>query len=499
MSQRRPHRLGVEPREYLQGPRVVVGGLLVGQHLRRLLAGLQGIADRQLGVLGLGGEREMMGQRAEVLGRARPPPAPSPPGDAAGPGAGPTSPRTESRGSACARTSSDRDPPAPRPPGRRRAPRRGRTGNDPPPCRAPAPAAIRRSRGRSPRPRAAIRWRRLSSRCSRREITSRTSSGSPKRCRSRAPAVCGCTPESARWRTISSMKNGLPSVSRYRASRELARRGTSGPQGDQLDRIRLRQPADVHLAHQAVSAQAGQRGLEALAPALGGAVGAQDQDPARQRRPGQMTQQQERGAVGPLHVVEHDQDGHRRRHISRAARPRPRTAGSAPSRGCRHQSRGRSGSRRRSSGSRRASSTPCSRAVVRSSSVGALAHVVAQRLDERLERDQRLLGRPAGQNQRATGVRARRRSRPAAGSCPRPGRPAAAAPARAAPRESGPASSGPPSHRSSWASSPVAADQTAPAPGRAVRRQLDRPGRPRARHGSTVQPRRVPPPGFSRR
>ena len=96
--------------EHLQRPRIVVGGLLVGQHLRRLLAGRHGVALMASSeVLGLGGQAEAMGERAEDLGPTRPPPAPYPPDDAAGPGCvGDIPSYRVSRISMCEKASSDR-------------------------------------------------------------------------------------------------------------------------------------------------------------------------------------------------------------------------------------------------------------------------------------------------------------------------------------------------------------------------------------------------------
>ena len=66
-------------------------------------------------------------------------------------------------------------------------------------------------------------------------------------------------------------------------------------------------PGDLQLAHQPLVAQPGQRRLKALARVLAGPVGAEDPQPRGLGRARQMAQQQQRRAVGPVQVVEHEQ------------------------------------------------------------------------------------------------------------------------------------------------------------------------------------------------
>ena len=142
---------------------------------------------------------------------------------------------------------------------------------------------------------------------SRQAMTCLTPSGSPKRWSSEALALPACTPASSRWRTISSTKNGLPSVSSYSAWANDRDGRLAGSERHQLGGLGLAEAADVELGGQPVAAQLGQGVGERVAAPLGRAVRAQDQHPGRVGGPRQVAQQQQGRPVGPLEVVEHEQ------------------------------------------------------------------------------------------------------------------------------------------------------------------------------------------------
>ena len=236
-------------------------------------------------------------------------------------------------------------------------------------------------------------------------MTSRTSSGSPTRSRSRAPASCERTPASLRWRTISSMKNGLPSVSRYSAWTKASDGVPPDAQAHELHRLGLGQAADVELDHEPLAAQAGQRGVEALAPLVDVAVGAHDRHARVVGGARQVAQEQQRRAVGPLQVVEHDQHRHRRRDLGQQPGHRleqPVAVGL----GVAGIGRGQLGHAAAQLGDEPAQLG----AVLPGDDAQLLQrraeHVVAQRLQERLVGHEGLLGRAAGEHDRPGGERA---------------------------------------------------------------------------------------------
>ena len=333
---------------------------------------------------------------------------------------GATSPRTASRGSARGRTSSAPGRRAPRPPGRRRAPPRARPGIGPRRSPAPAPAGdveVAADHRRHPQPLDRVGVEALQPAGDHLADVL----GQAEALQLAGARVLRRTPESARWRTISSMKNGLPSVSRYSACTNPRDGVPPARRRDQLDRLCLRQPADVQLAHQPVPAQPGQRGLEALAPPLDVPVGAEDRARGRTAASGP-------GGAAAAASGGRPSAGRRARSAPaptprsrRADRRPPRTAGSGRSRG----RRGRAAAARAGDGAARAAAGPArrrARARRCAAPPAARGHVVAERLQERLEGDHRLLRAP-GRRARSPRRRARApRSRPAAGSCRCPGR-----------------------------------------------------------------------------
>ena len=204
-------------------------------------------------------------------------------------------------------------------PGPPPAPRRARRGTRPRPSDSTPRAARRRSRARSPRPPAATRWPGGLSRASRRAITCLTPSGRPTRWSSPAPASLTRTPASARWRTISSRNNGLPSVSSCSA-RVSARDGASP--------VRIRTSSAVSRSLRPPISSCGDSrsrrrsasvSREPSRGRLGRPVGAEDQQPGRIGGAGQVAQQQQRRPVGPVQIVEHEQ--HRRARRDRRQQP----------------------------------------------------------------------------------------------------------------------------------------------------------------------------------
>ena len=113
------------------------------------------------------------------------------------------------------------------------------------------------------------------------------------------------TPVSIRWRITSSTKNGLPSVSSWTVPTRPA--GASCPACEAISAPtpRASRPASETRSNEPVAAQVGEQlGERVLAADLAVAVGADDQQRRLLRRPDDVAQQVQRGAVGPVQVVE---------------------------------------------------------------------------------------------------------------------------------------------------------------------------------------------------
>ena len=190
-------------------------------------------------------------------------------------------------------------------------------------------------------------------------------------------------------------------------ARKVGRRRPADPQPDQPRRIALGEAGELDLLQQPLVAQVRDRGREALARLLGRAVGADDRQPARPRRASQVTQQHQRRTVGPVQVVDHDQHRARVRQVAEQSddgfeQPVALRLG-VPLVG-RPQLREPPTQHR---------DQPCELGAVlphgRAQLVERRLHdVVAESLQERLERDQRLLRSAAREHQRPVRVRALR-------------------------------------------------------------------------------------------
>ena len=249
--------------------------------------------------------------------------------------------------------------------GRRRAwpaPGRGRNGTR----RGPGTSATQPGRPRPPRGRRGARPRRAHRRPGRPRLElqpddrgARPGSGSPARTAGQAPpddvadalrepelleapvthhlpSRCSIAPDSARWRSTSATKNGLPSVSRH----------TAGPAPAPLSSRPCPAAGSMKAATPARPGRRAPAARTARAPELGQEVGERDgaadvgvpvgdhdQEPQRLREPQDVAQQQQRGFGRPVQVVEHEQDGRLGRDARPARRSRPRRGGSARSPG----------------------------------------------------------------------------------------------------------------------------------------------------------------------
>ena len=134
----------------------------------------------------------------------------------------------------------------------------------------------------------------------RREVTSRTPSGTPAS--SRSPPV------SLRCRTTSSTKNGLPSVSPCSAETK-SDDGASAPSAatSSATSPRASPSSGTWVSIPSRRSEAISVGQRMVLVDLGLAVGAEEHRAPRLRRPHEVAQQLQRRAVGPLQVVEHEQ------------------------------------------------------------------------------------------------------------------------------------------------------------------------------------------------
>ena len=174
---------------------------------------------------------------------------------------------------------------------RRAGPPRARRAG-PPPAARPSPRAGRgRSRGRGRRRRSASRPSRAASRASRRETRSLTPSGTPG----------GSSGASARLRSISSMKNGLPAVRPWRLRASSASPTSSAVSASVQARER-------HALDDVLAAEVGEQ-PRGRADGVGLRVAQRDEH--HQRRAVQaaddVAQQQQRRAARPLEVLDHEQ------------------------------------------------------------------------------------------------------------------------------------------------------------------------------------------------
>ena len=111
---------------------------------------------------------------------------------------------------------------------------------------------------------------------------------------------------SARWCTTSSMKNGLPSVSPCSSSTNAGVDGRPPSAATSAPVSSASRPASVDPLEHAVAAQAGEQRGERLAP-LVRARRREEQHALGRRRAHEVPEQLERRAVGPVQVVEHDE------------------------------------------------------------------------------------------------------------------------------------------------------------------------------------------------
>ena len=132
----------------------------------------------------------------------------------------------------------------------------------------------------------------------------------PRAARSRpAAALAAQRADSTRWRSTSSAKNGLPSVSACEHAHEalgclvLRARGDHAAPSSAGIEAAQQHPLDARLAPQ-VSQQLGER---MRAREIGLAVGAEQEQRRRPRRAREMAQQDQRRLVGPVQIVEQDQ------------------------------------------------------------------------------------------------------------------------------------------------------------------------------------------------
>ena len=319
-----------------------------------------------------------------------------------------------------------RAPPGTRPPGRRPAPPPARPGSAPRRSPGHAPAGRRRTRGRSPPPPAAISIDPGARRSRRRLITSCTSSGRPTRCRSRGPGLLGAHPG------VGEVADDLLDEERVALGLAVQRphegrgRRAADPQAHQLAPPRSAQTADSSWTIEPLAPQPGRARRQSPRSAVHVAEGAQDRYARAVRRTGEVAQQHQRRAVGPVQVVEHDAAPGPRPRSRPAARPPPRTAGSGRSRGRRARAGAARAAGAGAPGSAGASSAPYSRATRRSSVAAAprtRSGPAPPGRAGRGRRSPRARGRPARSPRRRTRGPP---SRPAAASCP-PRRPRRAA------------------------------------------------------------------------
>ena len=162
-----------------------------------------------------------------------------------------------------------------------------------------------RTRARSPRRSRASRSAGSPSRASRRPVTSRTPGGDAgvvQRDGAAEPALA-----SARWRTTSSMKNGLPSVSSCSSSTNAGVAGGAAERGDERRRSRPRRGRRARSARASPRAAGRRAAPRAPRSPSSRARGGQEQRALRRGRADEMAEQLERRQVGPVEVVEHDE------------------------------------------------------------------------------------------------------------------------------------------------------------------------------------------------
>ena len=104
---------------------------------------------------------------------------------------------------------------------------------------------------------------------------------------------------------------------------ERRRRRVAGVRGDQRADVALVEPVERDPLDEAVAAQVGEQlGQRVRGPHLGVAVGADDQQRRVARRAGDVAQQVQRAAVGPVQVVEHERERRPRRDLVEQRRDR---------------------------------------------------------------------------------------------------------------------------------------------------------------------------------
>ena len=178
---------------------------------------------------------------------------------------------------------------------------------------------------------------------SRRPTTSRMPSGMPASSSVRSlvqrPSRCTIAPDSARWRSTSPTKNGLPCVSRCTRHRESSTPGlvevVTGDRLHQRRHLRLVEagevePADTPGSRRRVGEHLGER---MSAVEVGVAVRREDEQPHRRTGTEHVAEQQQRRLVGPVHVVEHEDHRDRSATSRRGSRSPPRTVGDVRSPG----------------------------------------------------------------------------------------------------------------------------------------------------------------------
>ena len=112
------------------------------------------------------------------------------------------------------------------------------------------------------------------------------------------------------------MKNGLPSVSSCSAWQNDADGDRAGAHPDELDGLLLGETPDLDLRHESLAAKLRERVGEAVGAGLGRAVGAEHEHAPVVRRPRDVAQQQQRRAIRPLQIVEHEQHRRLGRHLA---------------------------------------------------------------------------------------------------------------------------------------------------------------------------------------
>ena len=111
------------------------------------------------------------------------------------------------------------------------------------------------------------------------------------------------------WRTTSSMKNGLPSVSPASACTKDSDAGAEASSATSSPTSRLGQAAQLQPAQRALAPQVADQLVQRVAVGdLALAVGADEQHAPRRGRAHQVAQQLQRRPVGPVQVVEHQHD-----------------------------------------------------------------------------------------------------------------------------------------------------------------------------------------------